>query len=166
MRKFWENTVESLTRIIRKLFVTGGWAPCLVFSLHVLATRVFGVYEIWPPADIPMHFAGGLAIAFFMSQAFRALPREVVRSSRLVVLEAILVLSLTISAAVVWEFAEFSLDTILGSNVQVSLANTMQDLAMGMLGSLVMVAIRARQTRTHQMDVRHVAQEWLTGQAT
>lgn len=154
-----------MTRIISKLFLTGGWAPCLVFTAHVIATRVFGVYRIWPPADIPMHFAGGLAIAFFMSQAFRALPREIVRSSRLVVLEAILVLSLTTSAAVVWEFAEFSLDTLVGSNVQVSLPNTMQDLAMGMLGALVLVAIRARQTRTHHMDVRHIAQEWLTGQA-
>ena len=94
-----------------------------------------------------------------------ALPREAVRSSRLVVLEAILVGSLTTSAAVVWEFAEFTLDSVAGSNVQVSLANTMQDMAMGMLGAVVMIAFRAHQMRAREMDVRQVATEWLTGRA-
>ena len=158
--------MEPLRRALFKLFVTGGWAPCLVFSVHVVATQVFGIYEVWPAADVPMHFAGGLSIAFFISRAFRALPREIVRSSRLVVLEAILVLSLGTSAAVVWEFAEFSLDAFAGTNVQVSLANTMQDLAMGMLGAAVMVAIRASQTRARHTDVLHVAEEWLTGRAS
>ena len=41
--------------------------------------------------------------------------------------------------AVFWEFGEFTIDHVLGKNVQVSLANTMQDLLIGILGALTVV---------------------------
>ena len=63
------------------------------------------------------------------------------------VLEALLVASLTTSAAVVWEFLEFAIDAVTGSNLQVSLANTMQDLALGMLGAGALIVARARRER-------------------
>jgi hypothetical protein len=155
--------LKTLIELVRKMFVVGGWAPALVFTTHVIATQVFDVYTIWPQADIPMHFAGGCAIAFFMSRCFQALPRDVIRSSRIVVLEAVIVASLTTSAAVLWEFAEFSLDRLAGTNVQVSLANTMQDMAMGMLGAALVVAVRAWQLGAGGAHIREVASDWLTG---
>jgi uncharacterized membrane protein len=136
-----------------------------VFVMHIIASRVFLAYQVLPQTDIPMHFSGGLAIAFFMSRCFRALPRDVVRSSRLVVLEAVLVGSLTTTAAVLWEFAEFSLDQLVGTNVQVSLANTMQDVAVGMCGAGVFIAVRARQLQAGVAEVRDVAAEWISGRA-
>ncbi len=42
-----------------------GWAPIAVFAAHVLASRVLGLYDAFPPLDVPMHSAGGAAIAFF-----------------------------------------------------------------------------------------------------
>src|SRR5262245_3578364 len=155
--------MRSLVRLFRKLLSAGGWAPCLVFTVHVTATQLFDVYRLWPQADIPMHFAGGFAIAFFISCCFRALPRDVVRSSRLVVLEAVLIGSLTTSAAVLWEFAEFTLDRMAGTNVQVSLPNTMQDLALGMLGASALIIVRALRVHAGPADVHQVATEWLTG---
>lgn len=155
--------MKALTEMTRKALGVGGWAPLLVFLIHVIATRVFQAYDVLPQTDIPMHFAGGLAMAFFVSRCFRALPREVVRSSRLVVLEVVLVGSLTTTAAVVWEFAEFSLDRFVGSNVQVSLENVMQDMALGMLGAGVFIAARARQLRAGGAELRDVAGEWLSG---
>jgi hypothetical protein len=149
----------------RKVLMIGGWAPLMVFSIHAIASRVFHVYEAVPQADIPMHFAGGVAIAFFISRCFRALPRDVVRSSRVIVLEAVLVASLTTTAAVLWEFAEFLLDSVSGTNVQVSLANTMKDLAFGMLGAMVFIAVRARRLRAGAAELRDVAADWMSGRA-
>ena len=112
-----------------------------------------------------MHFAGGLSIAFFVSQCFRALPREIVRSSRIVVLELILAVSLTATAAMVWEFAEFTLDRVAGSNVQVSLPNTIQDMALGLLGAIVFSALRTRQLRAGRRELQEVTADWMAGRA-
>jgi hypothetical protein len=154
--------VTTFMTLIRKLWLVGGWAPLLVFSVHVVASRGLNAYVRFPPTDIPMHFAGGVAIAFFISGCFRALPRHAARSSRVVVLEGVLVGSLASTAALVWEFAEFSIDRLVGTNIQVSLINTMQDLALGMLGALVLVVIRARQLRLDGADLRRVASEWMS----
>jgi hypothetical protein len=143
----------------------GGWAPLLVFVIHVLASRIFDAYRFWPRTDIPMHFAGGVAMAFFISRCFRALPREVVRRSRIVVLEAVLAASLTTTAAVIWEFAEFTLDRLGGSNVQVSLPNVMQDLALGMSGACFFILVTLRQLRAGRSELREVAGQWITGRA-
>jgi hypothetical protein len=43
---------------------------------------------------------------------------------------------------VFWEFAEFSMDRLLGTNVQISLQNTMQDLFMGMVGASAMIGYK------------------------
>ena len=150
---------------IHRVFSVGGWAPALVFLIHVLASRVFNLYSIWPQTDVPMHFAGGVVMAFFVSRCFRALPRDAVRSSRLVVLELILVGSLTATAAMLWEFAEFSLDQLAGTSVQVSLANTMQDMGLGILGAAAFIAIRGRQLRAGRAQLREVAGEWFAGRA-
>jgi hypothetical protein len=156
--------VTTLMTLVRKLWMVGGWAPLLVFSIHVVASRGLNAYARFPPTDIPMHFAGGVAMAFFISGCFRALPRDVDRRSRVVVLEGVLVGSLATTAAVLWEFAEFSIDRLTGTNIQVNLNNTMQDLALGMLGALVLVLIRARQLRVAGADIREVASEWLSGE--
>ena len=153
----------TVIQIIPKILQVGGWAPALVFLIHAVGSRVFHVYTLWPQTDIPMHFAGGIAMAFFLSRCFRALPREFVGRSRLAVLECLLVGSLTATAAVLWEFAEFSLDQLTGSNVQVSLANTMQDMALGIMGAGVVIVVRAIQLGAGPSDVRQIAGEWLAG---
>ena len=156
--------MKSVMAIGRKILVVGGWAPLLVFSLHVLASQGLDAYRMFPPTDIPMHMAGGFAMAFFLSRVFRTLPRDLVRRSRLVVLELVLVGALTTSAAVVWEFAEFSIDQVLGTNIQVSLANTMQDLALGIAGVGVFLAFRARTLGAGRVEIRELATDWMTGQ--
>jgi hypothetical protein len=147
----------------RKILVVGGWAPLLVFLGHVFASRVFDAYTAWPQLDVPVHFIGGFTMAFFVSRCFRALPREVVRSSRLVVLEVVLVGSLTASAAMAWEFAEFACDQVFGSSIQVSLANTMQDMALGIAGAATFLALRVRRLQAGGADLREVALEWVAG---
>lgn len=148
-----------------RILKIGGWVPLLVFSIHLFFSRVVHAYDYWPPTDLPMHFAGGLAIAFFLSRCFQALPREAVKRSRLVLLELLLVFSLTATAAVGWEFAEFSFDQLFGTNVQVSLANTMQDLAMGLSGALLFILIRSWQLQVGVSEIREFTVDWLRGKA-
>jgi hypothetical protein len=151
--------------IVRKLLESGGWAPMLVFVVHVIADSVLDVYSARPNLDVPMHFAGGVSIAYFVSGCVRAMPRRPGRHSRAIVLEALLIISLTATAAVAWEFLEFGIDTATGSNIQVSLANTMQDLALGLAGAVVVAAVRAWQTGAGTADLTAVATEWMAGAA-
>jgi hypothetical protein len=146
-----------------KILKVGAWAPLLAFIMHMFLSRILHAYQVWPPTDIPMHFIGGASIAFFISRCFQALPREPISRSRVAILELLLIGSLTASAAVFWEFAEFSTDQLFGSNVQISLANTMQDLAMGILGAIVFMFIRSRQLHVGLREARNLTLEWVRG---
>ena len=146
-----------------KVLKSGGWAPLLVFATHVFIDRVIGLYELYPPTDIPMHFAGGLAIAFFISTCFQNLPREAVKPERIAILELLLAGSLTATAAVFWEFAEFTLDQVFGTNVQIGLANTMKDMALGVGGAIAYMTIRSRQLRVGINQVHKLTTEWVAG---
>ena len=157
--------MRGCLKSVGRVFAVGGWAPLLVFAVHVFASQVLRAYSLWPRTDIPMHFAGGVAMAYFISQCFRALPRETVRRSRIVVLEPLLVGSLTTSAAVVWEFAEFTVDAVAATSIQVSLANTMQDIALGMLGAAAVVLVRLWHTRVGRADIAEIAKDWIAGGA-
>jgi hypothetical protein len=148
-----------------KIFRVGGWAPFTVFVIHVISAKVFNLYKVWPEYDVPMHFAGGFAFAFFVSQLFQELPRGMVQRSRSVVLELLLIGSLTATAAVFWEFFEFTVDQIFGRNIQVSLQNTMKDLAMGIIGSMAYIAIRAKQLRVSSSEFKEITKDWITGKA-
>lgn len=149
-----------------KILRIGGWVPLLVFTTHLFLSGIVRVYDIWPPFDIPMHFAGGLAIAFFISRCFQTLPREgSVRRSRIVLLELLLIGSLTATAAVGWEFMEFTGDQLLGSNVQIGLANTMQDMAMGILGAAAVMVVRSRQLHVGSNELREITGDWVRGMA-
>jgi hypothetical protein len=156
--------MKNLSNISTKILIPGGgWFPLLVFTTHQIFSHVLHLYNCYPPTDIPVHFLGGLSIAFFVSRCFQLLPRQPVSRSRVVVLELILIGSLTASAAVCWEFAEFTKDRLLGTNVQVSLENTMIDLAMGVLGAMLFMLIRARQLRVGTSELREITFDWVRG---
>ena len=148
-----------------KLLRVGGWAPLLVFSIHAFLSRSVHAYTIWPPLDIPVHFCGGVAIAFFVSRCFQSLPRNTFQRSRVALLEILLIISLTATTAVFWEFGEFIYDQLFGSNVQISLANTMQDLAMGILGAAMVSIVRSVQLPVGRCELKEIAGDWVRGHA-
>jgi len=156
--------MKKLFTLIWKIIRAGAWLPVLVYGTHLLMSRVFYTYAAWPDVDIIMHFAGGFAIAFFVSGCFRALPREEVKRSRIVLLELLLIGSLTTTSAVFWEFREFANDLWFGTNSQVSLANTMQDLAVGIMGAGLLVLIRAWQLRAGFRELREITFDWVRGE--
>jgi hypothetical protein len=113
---------------------TAAWAPILVFCVHVVTSIAFGGYVEHPWIDIPMHFAGGVAIALFIRAA-------VLHASDLGLLAhldattlRVLVFSLVGTATVFWEFAEFIADTYFAAGAQKGVRNTMSDMFFGLLG--------------------------------
>jgi len=107
-----------------------------VFAVHCVANAA-GMYESHPPIDIPMHFAGGFAIAYFFSGATREFSRAGLMQNPVGVLRFVFLLALTMAVTVLWEFAEWTLDAIRGGHeIQVSIDNIMLDQLMGTLGGL------------------------------
>ena len=120
--------------------------PIIVFLVHV-AAKCLGLYEAYPNIDIVSHYMGGLSIAYTATQVLSYLESEkfITVLNRMIFL--VLILSVTSMAAVSWEFAEFISDRLLHTNLQPSIANTMQDQFLGMLGGANWVMIQINRSR-------------------
>jgi hypothetical protein len=139
-----------LTRVrrglLRRIFLAGAWAPSLLFALHLVLDYGLDAYIRWPPVDIPMHFFGGLAIAYFSSGAFRALFAAEVGPRIRAPLELLLAFGLTAAAALVWELAEYASDALLGTRFVFGVRDTMKDMALGLAGGALLLAVRAAES--------------------
>ena len=149
-----------MLKAVWKAMRLGFWAPLLVLGMHLFLSRFVHAYTIWPAIDMPVHFAGGMAIAFMVARCFQHLPRESLHPGRVALLELLLAVCLTVTAAVLWEFAEFAGDRLFGANVQVGLNNTMRDIAMGISGAIVVAALRARELGVRVRDALAIVAEW------
>jgi len=130
---------ESKSEILR-----ASWAPWLVFLLHVFISRVLNAYILFPPLDIPMHFFGGVAIAYFLAACLRALPADAMSLQVRHRLVPLLIFSLTSTATVFWEFAEFFSDLLIGTHAQLGLQDTLLDMALGAAGGLSFLGMAVR----------------------
>ena len=83
---------------------------------------------------MPFHYIGGFSIAYTASLILSHLESEKITTPLNRVIFLVLLLSLTTTIAVFWEFAEFISDQMLGTHLQPSIANTMQDQFLGILG--------------------------------
>ena len=102
-------------------------------------------YILYPPVDIPMHFFGGVAMAYFLSAAFAALPDGAVRDDLRAIGQAVFVIALTATASTFWEFAEFISDAVFGTGAQLGLEDTLLDMALGIAGGTSFVLMSWRQ---------------------
>jgi hypothetical protein len=128
--------LDEASRIGIALVVRAGWAPLAMFLLHVFISRVINGYILYPPLDIPMHFFGGVAMAYFLARCFATLPEDAIARSLRPIAEAVFIVSLTATSSVFWEFAEFASDALFGTLAQLGLDDTMLDMALGIAGGL------------------------------
>jgi hypothetical protein len=133
----------SLPDVLRALLRRAAWAPIVVFSAHLIVSRGMHAYLRWPPLDVPMHFLGGVAIAFFFERTL-----GVLRGARWLEaagprLDGLLLIALLCSSTVVWEFAEFGSDRLIGTQAQLGLEDTLADMAVGIAGGLAWIGDRA-----------------------
>jgi len=112
--------------------------PAAVFLAHLTVARILHLYSLFPHIDIPFHFLGGLSIAYTSAMIISYLQQERFIARLNGSIFTILLISITATAAVLWEFMEFTGDQFFRTNIQVSLANTMQDQFMGILGGLTL----------------------------
>lgn len=134
--KVKKSGMNWLGRTVRKT----GWAPVAVFAFYVVAANVFHGYERYPSLDIPTHFAGGLAAAYFLADAFDNVQEAigpVPQSIRI-----LLTLTSVCTIAVGWEFYEFFCDHVLGTHMQFGRDDTMSDLFYGMAGGMVFLVLQ------------------------
>lgn len=134
-------SLKSISKIVLVLFARAAWAPILIFILHGLFSGIIPVYKNYPWSDMPMHYFGGMSIAYAYSTIFAALPEGLMTREVRPYAEAILVISLTTTTAVIWEFGEYTSDAVFGTHALDVVHDTLQDLALGMAGAVTYVLI-------------------------
>jgi hypothetical protein len=103
------------------------------FYIFVL---VLGLYDLYPPLDIPSHFAGGMAITYFYRSAIRNAQTLVGDVPSLI--QILFAFTSTGTTVVLWEFYENTIDYLFGFHTVRGLEETIVDMAMGLSGALVL----------------------------
>ena len=137
---------------LRNVFAAGiaavrryGWFPLAVFLAHEYCSHVLDGYARWPAIDIPMHFLGGFAMAYFLAGALRiGGNRELFRMPE-PILRFALIFALVGTIATFWEFAEWTSDRFFGTNCQMNdLGDTLLDQLMGLVGAAAFLLLSLR----------------------
>lgn len=135
---------HSMRAVLIDVSRGSAWFPCTVFGVHVLASRGFDAYEQFPPLDVPMHVLGGVAIAYFLWGAVVAAERAKIIMPTDPLVRIVLVLALTTSATVFWEFAEWTTDHTIGTGAQKGLDDTLFDMLCGIVGGTMLALFRIK----------------------
>jgi hypothetical protein len=133
MNKTAQSYLDASLKTIRRV----GWLPFAVLLAHEICAHVVDGYRLWPSVDIPFHFFGGLAVAFFVSGAIRIFSEHHLIREPDPLIHIAVAFALACTAAVFWEFAEWIADHTIGSTCQVGLDDTILDLLMGAVGGAV-----------------------------
>lgn len=115
--------------------------PFLVYEFNTnflsFAPNFYNNYSV----DTLSHFLGGLTIAYSIYYTLSLIEKNdwiIIKKNNL---KAVIIVAVTVSVAVCWEFYEFLSDHFLGTLMQPSNADTIKDLSMGMLGSIIFSTI-------------------------
>lgn len=118
------------------------WFPALVFACHIIASRFVQAYRTLPALDIPMHFVGGLAIAYFLHAAIDTIARRRLIRAPDRVSGAVLLFALVSTLSVFWEFAEYAAAYTRGTHGRMSLHDTLLDMLVGIVGGTCFIAVK------------------------
>ncbi len=129
--------MSAFTTWISRSIMRAGWAPLAFFLLHVTLSKGFGAYLAKPGLDVPMHFFGGVVIAFFLRTSARNEEGRQVLGPMTTLAENLLVFASVCTATVIWEFAEWSGDSLGLTDAKVGLDDTILDMFLGVLGGVV-----------------------------
>lgn len=130
---------------LKNTFADAAWVPAAVVAFIAFTAKAFNVYILYPWLDMPTHFIGGAAIAYFFLATVAHSQKLVGAIPRIVQLAC--TLGLTAITAVIWEFLEHISDVALGTNMNLGVSDTLFDLLFGLLGGAVMIVFAARSVR-------------------
>jgi hypothetical protein len=123
------------------LLVRAGWAPLAVLLLHGFFNSIVHVYRTHTWFDLLMHFAGGMAMAYFVSSCFAALPADLIDVRRRSVAQLVFAVTTTATIAVFWEFTEYASDGLFSTHALGDSIDTLQDLGCGIAGATVLMFV-------------------------
>ena len=128
------NTASKYYKAALTTAMRYGWPALALFITHEICGHVIHAYARWPAIDMPLHFFGGVSIAVLVSGAVTVLTeRQLIRKPEILI-HITLVFALTCTAALFWEFAEWTADHTISSNCQLGRDDTMLDLFLGAVG--------------------------------
>ena len=114
------------------------WAPAGVFCVFVAAAYFFDVFVRYPWIDMPSHFVGGIAIAYFFRVALARAQDAFGPIAEAV--QDFATLALALGTALLWELGELACDRFFGTRLSQGAADTASDLFFGLLGALSFLA--------------------------
>jgi hypothetical protein len=115
------------------------WAPVSLYVVYRVA-KAFGAYLAYPALDIPTHFLGGAAIAYFYRSAIANSQKFVGRIPESI--QIIFAITCTGTTTILWEFLEYISDTFFHTNMILGLEDTLKDMFLGLLGGTILVLWR------------------------
>ncbi len=123
-----------------------------VFVFH--AFGVYGLYGFWQPYDMPMHFAGGVAMGILALALWDAAIKNVTFTTNRPWVRRLFftscVLGFVALVGIGWEWFEFSFDQwVIPTRpdwglAQMGMADTMSDFFFDLLGGLLVVTLRRK----------------------
>jgi hypothetical protein len=103
-----------------------------------------------------MHFAGGVAITWFLHRAAVNASRAGWLAPFHAATHVLLVLGCAGSTTVLWEFAEFISDRYFGTHAQGGLLDTLFDMALGCGGAIALVAVLVALSRARAVSLAEI----------
>lgn len=133
------NNRQKLLNWVLMTVRESAWAPLSVFVFYLVA-KAFGAYLLYPPLDMPTHFLGGVAIAYFHRSAI-ANSQKLVGNIPLSI-QILFTFTCTGTTTILWEFFEYSSDFFFHTNMVLGLEDTLKDMFLGLLGGLILLLWR------------------------
>jgi hypothetical protein len=132
-----QSIVNWLVATVRE----AAWAPLGVFGFYLVGLA-FGLFDKFPPLDMPTHFMGGVAITYFFRSAIKQsqkflgdLPNPI---------QIVFAFTCTGTTIILWEFYENAFDFLFGTTMVRGVEDTVVDMFVGLLGALVFSALYKR----------------------
>ena len=129
------NNKQKITNWIVATLRESAWAPLGIIGVYIVGLAL-DLYDLFPPLDIPTHFAGGVAITYFYRSAIRN-SQQFIGAVPLPV-QILFAFTCTGTTIILWEFYENAFDFLFGTHMVRGLEDTVADMFIGLMGALVL----------------------------
>ena len=107
--------------------------PIIILIIHfILSLNYIYFYINW--INMPMHFFGGVSIGITYTLLLMRMKKDQYIGDVDKIMMFIFIISMTGLTTILWEFFEFGSDQLFGTTMQPSLADTITDIFLGLMG--------------------------------
>lgn len=110
--------------------------PVFVYLFALFLGEMFNAFNVYTWLDIPMHFLGGVSIAYTFVLFLRFFREKGLMEINNKIIFILVIISLVSFVAILWELYEFAQFYLFNMQTQPSVADTMFDLFMGLVGGV------------------------------